>query len=167
MSASRFRKIDPFLKRPITVCYEQLPQEMRSLVDEMMTMADQEEVIRYAYNALVQKYRGYRLLTFLRVDRFFVTDVETLWRKQGFLHCHQLNYFLRTLLIASGTFSSVDIEARWTNIWFCSPHQYLVVHLRSGEVLYVDVWSYAYGIPFGAYAHGFQGGSPFAVKKPS
>lgn len=162
-----FRKIDPFLKRPIIVTYEQLPQEMRGLIDEMRKIDDQEAVVRYAYDVLVKKYRGYRLLTFLRVDRFFVTDMETLWKKQGFLHCHQLNYLLRTLLIASGIFSSADIEARWTNIWFCSPHQYLVVRLRSGAVLYVDVWSYAYGIPFGMYAHGFQSGSLFAVKRPS
>ncbi len=158
----KFSFADPWLKRSGTVAPENLPEEMRVLAQEIAKRPNQREALQYAYDALSKKYRGYRVLTFLRLDRFFITDIDTLWQKNGFLHCHHMNYLLRTLLLASGQFTPEAIEARWTQIWLFSPHQYVVVTLETGEQVEVDLWGKAYGIPFGGHAHGFQSGSFFA-----
>lgn len=150
------------MKQPRVFGRENLPEGMKVLADEMARMSTQEEVVRFVYEALTKKYRGYRVLTFLRLDQLCITDIETLWGIQGFLHCHHMNYLLRTLLLSNGQFAPEDIEARWTDVWFVSPHQYLVIHLKNGERVEVDLWAKVYGIPFGKHAHGFQSGSFFA-----
>ena len=159
MSILRFHWIDPYLKKPGVVAREDLPEGMKVLADEIATKDSQEEALRCAYESLAKKYRGYRALTYLRLDRLWITDMETLWCMQGFLHCHQMNYLFRTLLVASGKFQPDDIEACWTQIWFCSPHQYLVVTLGNSAKVEVDLWARVYGIPFGNHAHGFQSGT--------
>lgn len=156
--SSSFRIIDPFLARPPVVAFDNLPEEMRLLANEIAQRGDQMTAVRYAYEALAKKYRGFRIYTFIRLDRFFITDLATLWKISGFLHCNHLNYLLRTLIVASKKFTENDIEVCWTQIWFFSPHQYLVFHLKNGESLNVDLWGKVYSIPFGTYAHGFQAG---------
>ncbi|MDP3957795.1 MAG: hypothetical protein Q8Q10_04850 [bacterium] len=162
---SSFRIIDPFLTRPPVVAFDDLPEEMKSLAGEISQREDQRTAVRYAYEALAKKYRGFRIYTFIRLDRFFITDLATLWKISGFLHCNHLNYLLRTLLIASKQFIPENVEAHWTQIWFFSPHQYLVFHLKNGESLNVDLWGKVYGIPFGTYAHGFQVGNSVASRR--
>ncbi|MDP2838173.1 MAG: hypothetical protein Q8O53_02750 [Candidatus Moranbacteria bacterium] len=154
--------VDQFLKRPLTPGEEALPEEMKLLVGKIAVIENQKEALEYAYEVLAKKYRGYRLLIFLRLDRFFITDIGTLWKKNGFLHCNHMNYLLRMLLVASGQFAAEDIEAHWTQIWFFSPHQYLIIHLHGGEAIEVDLWGKVYGIPFETHAHGLQGGTTFA-----
>lgn len=158
----KFSIADPFLRRPPVLDVMNLPQEMKILAGEAGEQPLQMEVLQHVYDALSERYRGYRILTFLRLDRFFITEMETLWRKRGFLHCNQMNYLMRTLLVASGKFAPEAIEACWTQIWFFSPHQYLVIALESGERVEIDLWGRVYGIPLGSHAHGFQGGSFFA-----
>ncbi|MFZ3032364.1 MAG: hypothetical protein WA082_05030 [Candidatus Moraniibacteriota bacterium] len=161
MKAS-FRFLDPWFKRPAVIPLDQLPEEMKSLAREIGNQLSQEAALRYAYDVLLRRYHGYRMLTFLRLDRFLITDIDTLWQKQGFLHCNQTSYLLRTFLVASGKFVPEAIESKWTQIWFFSPHQYLVITLEGGKEVEVDLWGRAYGIPFGSHAHGFQSGSFFA-----
>ncbi len=139
-----------------------LPEEMRRVAREIAAQPGQEAALHFSYDVLTKKYRGYRSLTFLRSHRLFITDIATLWSTRGFLHCHQINCLLQTLLIASGHFTAEDITPHWTFVWYLTPHQYLSVRLRSGEVVNVDVWARVYGVPFGQYAHGFQSGSFFA-----
>ena len=161
MSAS-FRLVDPFLKWPKILAVENLPDEMQILTRQIAAGKSQKEALRFAYEMLSKKYRGYRLMTFFRLDRLFLSDLATLWKNEGFLQCHHMNYLLRTLLVVSGQFSADDIESCWTRIWFVSPHQYLVVTFNDGTKVEVDLWARVYGIPFGAHAHGFHGGSIFA-----
>ncbi len=156
---SSFQIIDPFLARPRVPDIKNLPSEMQTLANKISQIEDQQMAVKYAYDTLSKKYRGFRFLTFLRLDRFFIRDLSTLWEMSGFLHCNHLNYLLRTLLIASGKFSSEDIQSPWTQIWYFSPHQYLDIKLANSMTLSVDLWGKVYGIPFGSYAHGFQGGS--------
>lgn len=162
MNQTLFHVIDPWLRQSPVLPLEVLPESMRVLAVEIAKQPDQESALRYAYEALAKKYRGYRTLTFLRLDRFFITDMEILWKIRGFLHCHHMNYLFRTLLVASEKFTLEAIETRWTQIWLFSPHQYLAVTLKNGQVMEIDLWGKAYGVPFGSHAHGFQGGSFFA-----
>ena len=158
----KFSFADPWLRRPSTVVSVNLPEEMKVLAQEIAKRPNQREALQYVYDALSEKYRGYRILTFMRLDRFLITEIGKLWRIQGFLHCNHMNYLRRTLLLASGKFAPEAIEARWTQIWLFSPHQYLIITLENGERVEVDLWGRVYGIPFGSHAHGFQGGSFFA-----
>lgn len=158
----KFSFIDPWVKRPMILAPEDLPEEMIFLAQEIAKQPTQREALRCAYDALSKKYRGYRILTFLRLDRFFITDIDTLWQKSGFLHCNHMNYLLRIILVMSGKFAPEAIEAHWTQIWIFSPHQYLVITLESGEEVEIDLWGKVYGVPFGSHAHGFHGGSFFA-----
>ncbi len=151
--------LNPWLTRSSVAPLHLLPHEMQMLAQTIGAQSTQEAALRYVYDVLAKKYRGYRMLTFLRLDRLFLSDIETLWNIQGFLQCHHMNYLLRTLLVASGQFQPEDIEARWTYIWFVSPHQYLVATLSDGQRIEVDLWGRVYGIPFGSHAHGFQSGS--------
>lgn len=162
MKETSFSFLDPWLKRPTVISFEQLPEEMKNLAREIGNQSGQEAALRYAYDVLLKKYRGYRLLTLLRLDRFLITDIDTLWQKRGFLHCNQMNYLLQILLVASGRFALEGIETCWTRIWLFSPHQYVIVTLQSGEKVEIDLWGAAYGIPFGTHAYGFRGGSFFA-----
>ena len=157
-----FRIIDAWINQPATVSLPHLPEEIRLIVHKITPMTDQKEALRYTYNILTKKYRGFRLLTFLRLDRLCITDLATLWKINGFLHCHQMNYLLCTILRASKQFAPEDITTHWTHIWFVSPHQYLSFRLRNKETLSIDLWAKAYGVPFGDYAHGFNAGSILA-----
>lgn len=153
-----FRPIDPFLARPATPGLDDLPPEMREIVQLVAWEKDRTKAARVAYEKLSERFHGSRWFTFLHLDRFLITDIRILWKKR-ILHCNHLNYLLRTVLMASGRFAPDDVVARWTLIWFVSPHQYLRVRLENGGWLPVDLWSRSYGIPFGSYAHGFRSGT--------
>lgn len=156
-----FARLDPWKKCPLTAQKEVLPLPMQPLVEAVAHCDGQEEAIRMTYEKLAEKYQGYRIFTFLRLDRFFINTLEKLWQLHGFLHCHHMNYLLRTVLVASGKFAPSDIEACWTQIWLFSPHQYLKIHLHNGKTMEVDLWGKRYGIHLGDHAHGFHGGTTF------
>jgi len=86
----------------------------------------------------------------------FISDVDKIWAKKGFLHCNVLNYLMRILLIKSGLFNEKDIKLKWTLVWYVSPHQYLEIKINPNEIINVDLWANAYGVCFGDYAHGFH-----------
>lgn len=156
-----FSLFDPWKKCPVTAGKEALPWEMQQLVAGIEQCKTQRAALEWAYTQLAQKYRGYRLFTFLRLDRFFIRNIEKLWELHGFLHCNHMNYLLRTVLVASRKFGVADIESCWTQIWLFSPHQYLKVRLQDGSQVEVDLWGKSYGIALGDYAHGFHGGTMF------
>lgn len=162
MASSNFPLFDPWRIRPNIILQEALPEAMRVVAEEIRQAADQEEALHQAYDALAKKYRGYRILTFLRLDCLLLSSLDALWARSGFLHCHHLNYLLRTLLVTSGHFENQAIQAHWTQIWLFSPHQYLTVAFEDGRVVEVDPWGRVYGIPLGSHAHGLKSGSAFA-----
>lgn len=151
--------LDPWKTCPECVSYEILPQSLQQAIDRVREQSDQEAALRYAYEILGAQYRGYRIWTFLRLDSLLMHDARKFWERRGFLHCHHLNYLLRILLVLSGHFENQDIRGYWTQIWFFSPHQYLIVTFRDGHGVEVDLWGRVYGILLGAHAHGFFGGS--------
>ncbi len=114
------------------------------------------ECLRLAYDLLTERYHGDRLKTYTHFYEFFPRSLAEVWSRRGFLHCTNINWILRTLLIASGHFLAADLRTRWTLIWWFSPHQYLRVRLEDGTWMAIDVWAQRYGVGFGDYAHGFQ-----------
>ena len=144
--------LELFSKSPLP---DVLPEEMQAIVNELKQSPNQEACLRKAYNILITKYRGVRVKTYTRLFEAFTRDLGKLWRKNGFLHCTNINYVLRALLITSGWFKEADIRLVWTQIWLISPHQYLQVKVGE-QWINIDIWAYVYGIKFGDNAHGFH-----------
>jgi hypothetical protein len=132
-----------------------VPNEMQHVIDGLRQSPSQEDYLKNAYAILTQKYHGERVQTYLRLFDIFKHDSETLWNTNGFLHCTNLNYLMRILLVKSGFFTEADIRLKWTLIWYVSPHQYMQIRV-SDTWINVDLWAYAYGIGFDDNAHGFH-----------
>lgn len=134
---------------------EKVPESMLSLIDELKESSSKEECLKKVYNVLTHKYRGYRVKTFTRFPEVFMTDINRLWGKSGFLHCSNINYIARVLLIKSELFTEKDIQQKVSFIWYISLHQYLRVNVGE-RFINIDIWAHPYGTEYGNYAHGFK-----------
>lgn len=137
---------------------ENLPTSMTEAIAAIAQSDSQQEALRQAYNLLTGKYHGRRGATYLKLIDLFRDDVSSLWDKDGFMHCTNLNHLLIVLLVRSGQFRPEDIRLYWTNIFLLAPHQYAIVRFKNGQEMPVDVWSAAYGIKLGDYGHWFHAG---------
>lgn len=144
--------LDLFSKTPVP---NVLPDEMQKIINEIKKSLNKEECLKSAYEILATKYRCYRIVTYLKLFDVFKHDIGVLWRKNGFLHCTNINYLLRTILIKSDFFTEDEIRLRWTQIWYISPHQYLQAKVGN-KWIDIDIWAGAYGIKFGDHSHGFH-----------
>ena len=144
--------LDLFSKTPIP---DALPKEMQKIINEIKKSLDKAECLKKVYEILISKYRGYHTKTYLKLFDVFKHDIGLLWNKNGFLHCTNINYVMRTLLIKSDFFTEDDIRLKWTQIWYISPHQYIQVKIDDRWVD-IDIWAYAYGIKFGDHYQGFH-----------
>lgn len=144
--------LDLFSKTPVPGV---LPGEMQKITDELKKSPSKEECLKKAYGILISRYRGHRVETYTKLFDVLKHDIATLWDKSGFLHCTNLNYLLRALLVRSDFFTEDEMRLRWTHIWYVSPHQYVQVKIDD-KWINVDIWAYAYGIKFGDNAHGFH-----------
>ncbi|MFH0923601.1 MAG: hypothetical protein V1825_02605, partial [Candidatus Falkowbacteria bacterium] len=121
-----------------------------------------------AYEILIAKYRSQRIKTYTKLFNVFSNDIDKMWSQTGFLHCTNMNYLMRTLLIKSGFFNDSDIALKWTMVWYISPHQYIQVNMgmspnallsrnsQNNKKINIDIWGKSYGIKFGDYARGFH-----------
>ena len=142
-----------FSKKPIPT---ELPNDMQKVVAMLKRSKSRKDCIRKAYDVLAGKYKGRRLNTYLLFHQLFMYDLEKLWKKSGFLHCTNMNYIMRILLIRSGFFKDEDIRFRYSLIWYISIHQYLEVKLGKGSSMYVDVWGADNCVELGDHARGFH-----------
>jgi hypothetical protein len=133
-----------------------LPKGMESLILKLKKSKNKKDCLNKAYDFLSDKYKGDRIKTYSRFFDLFVSDIDNVWAKSGFLHCNKINYLMRILLVKSGFFKDEDIELRFSNIGYISPHQYLRVKIEGEEFVSVDLWSRSYGIKLGDYACGFH-----------
>jgi hypothetical protein len=135
---------------------DNLPAAMEDAVANLKECKNQEDCLSIAYSLLTKKYFGARIKTYTHFFDLFIDDPNTLWQKNGFLHCTNSNHLLRILLLKSGFFRDEDISTLWTLIWYISPHQYLSIKMQDGRTINIDMWSKTYGVAFGNYAHGFN-----------
>ena len=140
-----------------------LPESLDTEINKLIKFDSKEETLEATYELLTKKYRGYRIRTLTRLFDLFEDDITKLWSKNGFLHCTNMNYLMKIMLLGSGKFSEDDINFKWTTINFYSPHEYLQIRLDNSRWINIDMWGKAYGIKFGDYAHGFHSGSFKAV----
>lgn len=144
--------LDLFSKTPLAA---DLPPALRHQVAILQNCSDKHECLERAYQILLARYHGSLLKTYTKFWRVFERDLDKLWSQSGFMHCSNINYLLRTLLIKNGFFAEADIRLRWTLIWYFSPHQYAQVKI-GGRWINVDIWGRRYGIKLGDYARGFH-----------
>ena len=133
-----------------------LPSEMKKEVKKLKKLKSSSAVLREAYNFIAETFGKYsrRHMVVARFFRLFLKDVGALWsykyKGDHFLHCLQLNYLLRVLLIKSGKFKEKDIGLVDIFHMPFSIHQYLVVRVGKKWVD-VDVWYSKLGVPFGQH----------------
>ncbi|NMB48590.1 hypothetical protein GYA13_04080 [Candidatus Kuenenbacteria bacterium] len=142
-----------FHKKPIP---EKLPAEMEKIVQELKQVSGQNECLEKVFQVITARYRGFRFRTYTRIHEAFHSDLERLWSKKGFMHCHVMNYLLRVFLVKSGWFVDEDIELKYSLVWYISPHQYLQIRMKDGRRVKVDPWNAYYGKKLGDWAHGFH-----------
>lgn len=135
---------------------QKLPIKMEEIVNDLKKCQSKEECLRKVYDILNSKYQGARVMTYLKFPAIFKKDVNFFWNQSGFLHCTNMNYLARILLVESKLFKEEDITPQWTLIWYISPHQYLRVKVAENKVINMDIWAKNYGINFGDYAKGFK-----------
>jgi len=135
---------------------QKLPDSMQKVVDRLKRTASQEECLKMAYDIMVERFKTHRFKAFGRIPEIFTFDIERLWDNSDFKLCHNLTYMLRILLVKSGHFNNEDLRAKWTQVWYISPHNFLIVKMKSGKTVNVDVWGADEGVKFGEYAHGFH-----------
>jgi hypothetical protein len=138
---------------------KKLPSDLELEIQKLKQYQTKDDVLKATYDLLTKKYRGHRLKTLIRFFDLFKVDVNSLWSKNGFLHCTNMNYLMKILLIGSLKFKEEDIKFRWTLIHFYSPHEYVQVRTDDNKWINIDLWGKAYDIKFGSYAHGLHSGS--------
>ena len=128
--------------------------ELDEAVQMLKKSKNREECLKKAYDLVSSKYRGGKLMTYLKFWGLFSNDIEKLWKKSGFMHCTNINRVLKHLLVESRFFKDSEVKKKWTLVYYISPHQYLQADVN-GKKINVDAWGKHYGIKFGEYAHGF------------
>ncbi len=131
-----------------------LSREIERFIEELKKTKGKKECLKKAYTILTRKFKGERVKTYTRFVEVFDTELNEIWKKK-FIHCTTMNYLLKKVLVKSGWFKEEDIKTKWTLVWCISPHQYAQVRIKN-EVINVDCWGKAYGIPFRKYAHSFN-----------
>lgn len=144
--------LDLLTKTPVP---DVLPAEMEKIINEIKQCLNKEECLKKVHQILITKYHGNRVKTYTKLPDAFIPDIHKLWNKNGFLHCTNINYVARTLLVKSGHFKEEDIRLKWTLLWYFSPHQYAQVQI-SEKWIDIDIWAHAYGIEYGNHAKGFN-----------
>jgi len=83
---------------------------MQTAVNKLRKTSSQAECVYRAYKVLASKYHGNRIRTFLNFFEVFPRSMETAWDRGGFLHCTNVNWLLKTLLMHTGRFTGQDVR---------------------------------------------------------
>tara|TARA_Y100000310_G_scaffold283335_1_gene305225 strand:- start:365 stop:781 length:417 start_codon:yes stop_codon:yes gene_type:complete len=126
---------------------DELPKSIQIIVAQLKKTKNKRECLKKAYAIITKRFEGCH--TYQNIYYLFVTDLDKLW-KQKLLHCTNLNYLLRVLLIKSERFEEKDIKIRIIFGWFYI-HQYLKIKTTK-----VDPWGRSHGIKFGDFAKEFD-----------
>ncbi|MEA2007194.1 MAG: hypothetical protein U9O20_03500 [Patescibacteria group bacterium] len=129
-----------------------IPKNMRRVVERLKKAKNQKQCLRMAHEAMSQRYFGRHMRTITHPLPIFSMDASKLWNTKGFMHCHNINWLLRILLVKSGFFKNRNIVNHWTVVWVTSPHQYLRIKMDDGVCVNVDVWGATFGVKLGQHA---------------
>ena len=108
---------------------EKIPKSMEKAVKEISKCTSKKKALFKAYDIVTRRFQSYKLKTYTRVFDLLVNNIFELWKRTDFLHCTNLNYVLRILLVKSKHFSEKDIKLKWGLNNYFSPHQFLISHI--------------------------------------
>ena len=134
---------------------DKIPESMQKEVDKLKKCKSKMDCLKKAYNIITTRYHGSTPQLILNYYDFLTTDVDKLWKRQGYLHCHYQNYLLRVLLVKSGFFKDEDILLKFTVTYGLSPHAYLKIN-AGDKFVFADPWFHYRGLPLGDHARGFH-----------
>lgn len=147
---------DLFSKYPIP---EKLPDEMEATIKELSQGATKKVYLEKVFHLLGDRHRGHRFNVASHFCLLWKMDLGWLWKRRGYFHCTQLNYLLRVMLVRSDLFTENEVELKWSQVLFLTPHRYLRVRMSQDTYINADLWAYRFGMPLGQYAYGFKSGS--------
>jgi hypothetical protein len=142
-----------FSKKPIP---DKLPKDMENVIRRLKKCRTKKDCVRKAYDAMVERFEGRKWHTWLKFKEIFIWDPNITWPRGGFIHCTNMNYLLRVLLIKSGKFTEKDIKWRIAWVYGFHLHQYSKIRVAKKKHIKVDVWGYFFNVPFGKYAYNFN-----------
>jgi hypothetical protein len=134
---------------------DEIPAIFSEVIDDLKKCATSNECLEKTYDILSHRFHGQHIKTYTRIWELQEKNIEILWKKKGFMHCTNINYLLRFLLVKSGWFEENNIQLKWTFYLYISPHQYAIV-TADKKAIPVDIWAKFIGIRLGDYAHGFH-----------
>lgn len=142
------RLIVPFLGFKKHELPKEIPFEMESVIIELKKVSkDKNDFLRKAYDFLIKKYHGARLQTIVRLDLLFLTDLEKIWGRPGYIPCSTHNHLLRIFLVKSGFFNDAEIRLKHKFVNF-NIHQHLQVKVDD-DWMNVDPAGDYFGMRFG------------------
>jgi len=103
---------------------------------------------------LSRKYESKRFQLLLQFWKIWEKDPNKLWARTGIMHCTQLNYLLRVLLVKGNKIQDTHIELGYSLVWYVSPHQFLIVKYKGNDIA-LDPWNYDLGAYLNTFASGF------------
>lgn len=141
-----------FRKAPLE---KHIPKVLLPIIIQVKQEVSLTKAVQIAFDYVVSNWGGSRLLLVLKFNRLFDTNLEKMVSRKGYLHCTQMNYLLRYILVRSGKVKDGHIKQKLTNSWSLSPHQYLEIKVKD-EILILDPWNYQFGINFGSHGEWFD-----------
>ena len=141
-----------FGKRPLP--NPKLTKALEKAIKEVKKQKTKSAALKKAYNIISRRKHAGKWQTYIFLHKIWLSP-EQIMKEKGFLHCSNINYLLRILLINSGKFKEEDIKHKFSLIYYLSPHQYMQVKTEKGWTD-VDPWGAKYGLKLGQYAHSFN-----------
>lgn len=133
---------------------EVLPKSMQKIVDILKKTGSKKKCLQKAYDVISKKFEGVGIKEKIKI--IFNNNTDEIWNGDGKLHCTNLNFILKVLLIKSGFFNEKDVVFKYTLIRYFSPHQYLWVRVEDDKWIKADMWAGTRGMKLGDYAHKFH-----------
>ena len=133
-----------------------VPQEISHFIDKHKDINNKEKFLKATFGYVVKKGKGSGLNLFLKFNKLFQNNIDSICNNSGYMHCTTMNYLIRIILINNGLFTEADITLKLTHVSFLVPHQYLAVKITNEKFVDVDPWAYQFGVDFGSHAHGFK-----------
>lgn len=139
-------------KRPVE---KKLPENLKKDLKRIgASYNKKEDLLKAVVNYMVVEkgLYGKPRQVFRRFSYLFESKFDKLWNGDGFLHCHQHNFVLRSLLLETGKFSEEDIVPIITNCIF-NIHQYTEINISDDEnskkIIKIDTFAFSSGYKYG------------------
>ncbi|MGE0792752.1 MAG: hypothetical protein AB7V77_01070 [Candidatus Woesearchaeota archaeon] len=101
-----------------------------------------DKILEYEFD----RFESKMFQQFTEFPLLFVKSLNDIWKRKGYLHCHQQNLLIRYFLLKTKRFTEDDIKLKITNCYFMI-HQYIKVKVENNKWLNVDPFAMRMGEP--------------------